>query len=1335
MATFKNYLIALFLSSLTVVVFAQENITFKKLTKADGLSNNNIFDITQDGDGFIWFGTRDGLNRYDGYRFKVFQFRDNDTTSLVSNDIRKLYYDEPLQSLWVGTQNGLSKYDVHLNTFKNYFQNNNYNITSVLRDSRGRLLVGTGSGLFQYTEDNEFKLIRVKGKSLGSITDLVEDNQQQLWIVSELGLFVNIDDDWDKVYPASELYNEMRVLSGKIINKIFIDHDQRLWIGCENEGLLNWDPIDRNLTNSLSFDDDSKSVNSIRDIIADPDGNLWVGTINGIYLSNEGEEGFRHIYNEGSYQGGLSNNSIKSLHVDKKGGVWVGTYFRGVNYYDKSFDRFKIDLPYREGPNHDKNIIAAVAKDNKGNIWVGTEGRGLGKWDNRTNSFDFITYDQVLQGINVKTIYPYRDDLWIGTYKKGLIRYSVSQKTSRFYLHNDNDPFSLPGNNIYDIEYFQDHMWMASFQTGLVRQIEENQFLSYTHDPNDSLSISSNDCRVLYLDHDGDFWVGTNNGLNKVIAQADGVHFERLLPGVTIYCIQSFRPNEIWIGTFYQGLYRYDKLSGTLTSFSVDDGLPGNTIYSILADGKSLWASTNNGIANFNVETNEIICYKHTGMLEDLEFSQNANLKYENDLFLFGSSNGLVYFNPSKIKRTSYNPNLVITNISELNGQTYILDPISSRYSGDANVDQKIYLEDHDLTLEIKLSSLDFSNSTNIQYAYRMKGLEEIWRHNIGKTEAIYNFQMEGDYTFEAKATNSDGVWSDEMISLNIVVMPPWFRTWWAYVLYILSFIGVVYLLIRMIRLQHSFHLEHLTNLKQEQIHEMKIRFFTNITHEFRTPLTLMLGPLQDVIRSENTGGTLRTKLQGIYRNVHRLSHLVDQLLVFRKIETDHMKMRVSEGHLDDFLQEIYLAFKNETVKRNIDYQYVSANNDIRLWYDADKLERVFFNLISNALKFTRDFGSISVMVQETSDHVEIRVNDDGPGVDDSIKELIFDRFYERNSNNYSNYGIGIGLSLSKQIVELHLGSIYIEDNEGGGSSFVVKLLKGSTHFGEEDLVRNEGNNKAYTNENEAKGSSNGKHALETKLLIVEDDLEVCEYLKTLFKDEYFLLIEHNGKSGYDAAKREHPDVILSDVMMPVMDGITMCSKLKTTLETSHIPIVLLTARSATAYKIGGLETGADDYLTKPFDSKELVIKIRNLVKTRETFLKKIVKIHNLEPDKIAVTSTDESFLTVLLELTEANIENSNLSIELLADELHVSRALLFTKIKALTGQTPKGFVKNYRLKRAAQLLEDSDLKVSQISFKSGFRDYRYFTKVFKSQYGMTPKEYREDQSLSIQVD
>ncbi len=1339
MSQVKKFCFLLVLSGLTLLAFAQEQVRFKKLSKADGLSNNNIFDITHDQDGFIWIGTRNGLNRFDGYRVKVYPYRENDPASIISNDIRNLYYDSLDQSLWIGTQVGLSRYNIQDDSFDNFFEGQGIHVIKVLRDSRGRLIVATNSGLYYWDQESDgFALIRVDGKSMGAVAEVMEDGYQQLWIVSDQGLLISRGAAWYQIFQAKELYPELAIFSGKVINKVFADQRKNLWFGCENSGLLKWHPSDRSITTYLNNEDNSEAVstNRIRDIISDTDGNLWIGTSNGIYITNGVEEGLRHLYNDGSFHEGLSNNSIKTLHVDKKGGIWIGTYFRGINYYDKSFSRFNIDLPYPEGPDDDQNIIAAITSDDKGNIWIGTEGRGLGIWDNRTHTFNFIANNNLLKETNVKSIYPYKEDLWIGTYKKGLMRYSVSRNTSQAFIHDHKNSESLPSNNIYDIEVIKDQMWMASFGAGLVKKIGENSFISYQYDANDSLSISDNYCRVLYLDYDGDFWVGTNDGLNRIGFEGGVVRFKRMLPNVTIYSIYSFRPNEIWIGTFYKGLYRYDKLTGTFTSYTDEDGMPGNTIYSILADSESLWTSTNNGIAKLNFETNEVMGYQHAGELKNLEYSQNASLNYRNSLFLFGSSNGLMYFNPSEIKRSTYQPNLVITNISSLNDFNAKDSSILSRYTGDSQQARKIQLENHNTTLEIKLASLDYSNPSNIQYAYRMKGLEENWRYNKGKTEAFYYFQREGDYTFEAKATNGDGIWNDVMISLNISVMPPWYRTWWAYLIYTFSFLGFLYLIFKMVRLQNSYQLEHLANQEQVRTHEMKIRFFTNITHEFRTPLTLMLGPLQDMIRSENTGGALRTKLQGVFRNVHRLSHLVDQLLVFRKIETDHMKMRVSEGHINDFLQEIYLAFKDEAHKRNIDYQYISDNKDIMLWYDADKLERVFFNLISNALKFTPDFGSISVLVKETDEYVEVRVNDDGKGVDDSVKELIFERFYERSTTNYSNYGIGIGLSLSKQIVELHSGSIFIEDNVERGSSFVVRLLKGTDHFDHKDLMINEHTNDQYRKEegtavNEKK-KSDTNIIKETKLLIVEDDPDVCEYLKTLFKDDYTLLIETNGKSGYDTAKRELPDIILSDVMMPVMDGITMCSKLKTTLETSHIPVVLLTARSSVAYKIGGLETGADDYLTKPFNSEELVLKIKNLVKTREIFLKKIVRIHNFDPEKIAVTSTDEKFLTRLVELTEEYIENSNLTIEQFADELHVSRALLFTKIKALTGQTPKGFVKNFRLKRAVQLLDDSDLKVSQIAYKCGFKDYRYFTKVFKSQYQMTPKEYREDKRVTL---
>lgn len=1296
----------------------QNDWRFRHITKNEGLSNNTVFSITQDDRGYIWLGTRNGLDRYDGYRMETLDNYGDSSNELVSNDIRALLYDSITESLWVGTQVGIGQVNIYQNKITNHFIKEAISVHEILRSNRHGLLFGTDHGLISY-DDETGAFSFISNGLTGSANLVYQDNSENIWVASNDGLFVSSKQNEMVFRNATDLYPELLPIDGIRIETILEDDKGRVWLGTDGEGLIIWNKQNRTLTYHRHDAEDMTSLSSdrIRNVIQNLRGDVLVGTAVGLNIYRERDGNFDRVVNDGSNLHGLSNNSIRSMYVDKKGGLWIGTYYRGVNYTDESFGRFGVSYPYSNTLVDDRNIIGAITSDADGTIWIGTEGQGLGIWNPQNLTFELLDLGSEFENPNIKVILPKENHTWIGTFQEGLYKMDERRQIVERYHESAEGRFKLSNNNIYDLIEVDDRLIMASYGGGLIVLEEgESGATSFLHNPRDPKSIISNDVRVLHKDGGGEIWLGTGNGISRIVkSEAEGVVFENLLEGKNVYSIQSNNPDVLWVGTFHSGLYRYDKSSEVFTNYSIDQGLPGNTVYTILPTANGLWLSTNNGIVEFDIAKEEFISYGNDIELEGLDYIPNSSHTFRDDLYLFGSNSGLVFFRPEEITLDDYQSPLLISDIQVFG------DPAINLSQDDGS----IQLEYNHSNLRILFTSLDYTNPKNNRYAFRMNGVDADWIYNMGSPEAVYTLQREGDYLFEFRGSNSDGVWNPNTAQLRIHISPPWFRSWPAYLAYVIVFLGIMYVLYRWIRLRNSYKIEHVAKVEQERSHQLKTRFFTNITHELRTPLTLMLGPLQDIIGKDDIRGPIRNKLEGVHKNVIRLSHLVNQLLDFRKLETDHMKMRVVEGDIVDFLKEIYYAFREETTKRNIDFIFESENESLKCWYDSDKMEKVFFNLLSNALKFTTDFGLIKIVVEEVKGQIRITVSDNGEGIDEVRMEHIFERFYERNSLNYSNYGVGIGLALSKQLIELHHGNIYAKNNEGSGTSFVVELLKGSRHFEGEEVIREvqqidkvETKKTAQPEEIEPNAERN------LKVLIVEDDLEIQEYISSLFANEYQVVLASNGQVGFEVAKNKLPDAIISDVMMPVEDGISMCRRLKTTIETSHIPIILLTARAATPYKIGGLETGADDYLTKPFNSEELILKVKNMLSARAAYLDKLSRTHDFDPKRIAVTSTDETFLNRLMEITEQNIENRSLTVEQIADHLNVSRALLFTKIKTLTGNTPKGFIKEYRLKRARQLLEDTDLNISQVAHKSGFHDYRYFTKVFKAKYGVSPKEH-----------
>ncbi|MEP0418029.1 MAG: two-component regulator propeller domain-containing protein [Cyclobacteriaceae bacterium] len=1322
---------AILLIFLYGITHSQNTIRFSSITNREGLSNNTVFAIEQDSSGFIWIGTRNGLNRYDGYQIKRLFANDRSSQSLISNDIRSLFYDDSSNSLWVGTTSGISCISLDNNKISNYLQDIDVSVGKIRSITSQDLIYASNEGLFSISEiEDEYQLSREPVISMPIRTFFI-DSRKQLWVATNSGLQVaeyRLESDFEDVLNT---FPELKILKKESINVIFEDSQSRIWFGSDGNGLYCWNIQQGKLRH---FKQDSENLGSlssdrIRTIAELEDGQIYVGTSVGISVYQEENDQFVRIANDQSYSDGLNNNSIRAMHVDDKGGLWVGTYYRGVNYTDPTFGRFDIAYPNPSLLLDDKNIISSVSSDREGNIWVGTEGNGVARFIKSTRSFDFIDLSRSVENPNVKVIYPQNGKLWIGTFQDGLIQYDTKQNVISKHFEKGQKENSLPCNNVYDLHANDSSLMLATFGGGVVfLNPKTGNTRSLIHDPTNPNSVISNEVRDIYRDHDGDIWLGTNKGLSLLKIEPDrSIVFENHLEGIYIHTITSIKSGEIWIGTFYNGLYKYHKKSKSFTRFATYEGFPGNTVYSIVPHEENLWISTNKGIVKFSTTSEEVIWFGNNMGIEGLDYSPNSAHEVSSDLYVIGSNNGLVFFDPNELKTDQYVPPVLLTGLEVLGEE----DTIAYLNPSTLLVDGSLRLKYDNSNIRISFAALDYTNPRNNRYAFRMRGVDSDWIYTTGRPEAIYTLQKDGSYNFEFKGSNSDGVWNPEVKSLKIVVAPPWFRSWWASILYVIFVGGIMYMFYRMLQLRNSYKIELISKVEKERSLDLKTRFFTNITHELRTPLTLMVGPLKDIIGKDDLSGATKTKLEGVHRNVVRLSNLVNQLLDFRKLETDHMKMCVTESDLIDLVKEVYFSFKEETTKRNIDFIFESEEGYIKCWYDADKLEKVFFNLLSNALKFTPDYGVIKIMVELDQESIKIMVQDNGKGIDEEIKEQIFERFYERNSINYTNYGVGIGLALSKQLVELHQGTLKAENNESQGSTFTVEIPTGKSHFNAKDIVVQEkirGDSEvifsSVPDKAEEVSKSERAEVSMMKLLIIEDDPEIQDYIMSLFEGSYEVHTADNGEKGFEIAVKKLPDLIISDVMMPKMDGITLCRKIKTTIETSHIPIILLTARASTPYKIGGLETGADDYITKPFNSEELVLKAKNILTARTAYLEKLSRTHDFEPKKIAVTSTDEKFLTKLMELTEENIENSNLSVEQLAHELLVSRALLFTKIKSLTGKTPKGFIKDIRLKRAAQLLQDTDLNISQVAQKSGFKDYRYFTKVFKQYFDETPKDY-----------
>ncbi|MGH1433164.1 MAG: two-component regulator propeller domain-containing protein [Lewinella sp.] len=1344
-----------------------QTVSFQHLSKKEGLSQTSVFAIAQDAAGFMWFGTRDGLNKFDGYQFEIYR---NDTTdnSLAGNDIRTLYADTLDHKLWVGTISGLSCYDSSTDKFTSYYHNEDDTSTlsddairSVFRDRKGRIWVGTSVGLNLFNEKEktfqQYYFTNNSSPQLGSndIEVIFEDAQGQLIFGTASGLYYLSETAESEPYEFQRLFLPLSSWPTDIhIKSIQEDEAGNLWLGALKDGVAYWNRTSHTLTVYRNEKNAANvlSNNNIRAMCLDNNGDLWVGTFDGLNVLKKGSHEFIRYKKATTGNDGLSDNSIRSLFIDQRGSLWVGAYYGGINHFDENYNRFTNFHYAPSGDGLGADVVSSFAETPKGNLWIGTEGGGLNFYDRSTGQFKQypaqLQQGNALSGNNVKQLLLDGNQLWIGTFQAGLNLLDLETETFRHYQHDPLVENSLAHDNVYGLKRKGHHLWILTYGGGLdILDLKEDQFCNFRHDDLDSNSLSSDLARVFLETQDGQLWIGTERGVNKVYLGEDGLpaRFEVFLDEERIYTLQEDSKQRAWIGTISNGVYCLNLKSGKLDHFTMSDGLPGNTIFGILeAANEELWISTNNGLSRYSPEQGTFTNYNYSNGLENLEYNFNAYYKTRAGELLFGGIDGFTLFDPEKILANEFIPALVFTQLKK-NNRPVVIAEEGSCLQRSINETESITFKYNEANFTLGFSALDYFSPENNHYAYKLEGLDREWKYSVGETEASYTIQREGTYVFRLRGGNSDGIWNPEERTLEIIVLPPPWRSWWAYLIYLALASGLAFGLVRFVRLRHRLQLEQIAKEQQEELTEIKLRFFTNITHEFRTPLTLILGPLQDLLRREKHPEPVFQQLSLIERNAQRLLNLVNQVLNFRKLVTDHETMKIVHSDFVNFIGELFLPFQETAKLKNITYTFVTETPAVNLWFDQDKLEKVFFNLLSNAFKFTPPGGEITLLITESEDYVEVRVKDNGVGVSPELEGQIFKRFYEKsNLANSSIKSTGIGLAISKQMVELHHGKIFLDptsnnnDEKAKGATFVVQLLKGRNHFTDAEILTDYSDPEETANYEPMltlpatlaappnKGEQASPPPTAPLLLIVEDNPEVRSYIEQVFAEQYRLVTAENGLEGLAMAKKHLPDLVVSDVMMPEMDGITFCGKLKTDLEISHIPVILLTARTASLFKIEGLRIGADDYITKPFHPEELVLRVRNTIQSRQEARDKFARVLTLDPKKVTITSADEDFLNRALQFVEVNMNNTQLSVENFAHEMAVSRPLLFIKIKALTNQTPNNFVKSIRLKRAAQLLQQGKFRVTEVADHVGFRDPRYFSKCFQKEFNQTPSEYME---------
>jgi len=1321
-------------------------LSFDYFSQEDGLPNNQIQCIYQDGKGWIWAGTSQGISRFDGYRFVNFINNPDDSTSLSGNLVRVIIEDSR-GNLLIGTENGgLNVFDREKERFLHPFRNNpelknrEISVNTIAKDSNGNLYIGTDHNLLIIDKTGIPGIIKPiinqpsESFSGTYIRRLQFDNQGNLWLGTNNGLFLYHPDS-NLIEPVNlPLFNEQ----SREIFEIFKDDDGLIWIGTYSNGIFITDPVTKTISH-LKLDpyyDRSETVRAISKGIL---GDYWIGTRGGLYVysKSKGVTGFfRHDDRDIR---SLANNSVLSILHDLRGETWIGTR-GGLNLLAKSKQVFH-NYSALPNDNHylNSSIIYAFWIDEKGKIWIGTEDGGINIYDSDSGTYEYLmTREGNSNSISQNCVKAFLDDgrgnLWIGTFWGGIDVLNLRTRKITHFKHSQDNPNSLSDNRVWALCLDNNNRIWIGTSTGINRfEPETKTFIHYPQ------ITSEEQVNWIKVDSDNNIWIGTSD---EVIIYDPENDIAKRYNEHSRYFHEDSK-NRYWIATMDKGIALYTKSRGVERYYNEHDGLSNNQALCILEDdNNNLWISTSNGLSKFDTDIKQFRNFYSRDGLRNNQFTYGAAYKASNGELLFGGISGFNIFNPKDILTDDLPVHLIFTELRIFNKPVLISDGKNSILQKSISETSHLVLKYDQNVFTLEFAALDFVNSTSTLYSYFLEGFDKGWNAPSSSRTATYTNLNPAEYILRIKKVMQGDLTPDDELRLSITILPPFWMTRWFRALIILTIALLGYTLIKFIINREKIKNELVfEKTKAKNLHELdmlKLRLFTNISHEIRTPLTLILGPLEKLISKNVPDDEIPSHLDLVYRNTRHLDRLINQLLDFRKLETGNLKLEFTHDDIVSLVSNVVNSFDDYAKEKKISLEYHSLKKKLVTLFDPDKVETILNNLLSNALKYTPEGGKVSVNLslvfasdEENSfssetekQYIEISVKDSGKGISEKNIEKIFTRFFRVDSKNESS-GTGIGLSLVKELVKLHGGNIYVISKPEIGSKFTVRLPFVS------EAVDEESENSANYRLDDETASLPGKNMndlLEKTnlqiMLIVEDNPDVRYFIRSHFESVYTIYEAKNGREGWDLAIKFIPDMIISDILMPDIDGYEFCRRIRKDERTSHIPVLLLTALHSKEHEIEGLSCGADDYVTKPFDISILQTKIENMLSIRRSLKEKYTREIILQPANITISSPDERFLLRAIKVVENNISNADLDIEHFAAEVGVSRMQLYRKFNALTNMTVKEFIRSIRLKRATQLLLDKKMTVMEIAYFVGFKDLSNFRKCFHREYGMSASDY-----------
>ena len=1450
--------------SLHFLLFANNYTHFSHYSIKEGLSEMNVVCMLQDKKGQMWFGTFDGLNKFNGYTFKTYKGDPEQKFSLENYRIDQIKEDND-GYLWIQTYDGrIYRFNPKTENFlqvpqcQTEYENYKVHIQNIYALKDGSIwLTSQEDGCFKIDNinpDQEIKITHLNYNNglltSNKVNKIFLDQKKNTWILTDNGLnllkqntskpiqlfkekvaggFLSINEKSPFIWIGGEhgkllIYNEQKEtfdgiivptpsrlievlqvnpyeifiltdrsgfflyninnhtftafnksngkgLKSDIFYSCYLDRKHNIWLETENPSVVYFETSKQKVNNF-----DVTVVNSSPYattpnffVIEDKFGETWVHPrMGGFSKYNRGLNKLEYFYNDPDSKDHKFSNMMHSAYSDREGNLWLCTYSHGIEKAVFSKSPFDFYKPSSGETNSASNEVRSLFQDNDNWLWVGTKNGTVHFYDSAKNLIGELSANgKINNGLPLKaSVYNITSDhtgtIWMASKGDGLFKLikKGAGKNTTFtiinYKYNPDDIYSISSNNVYSV--CEDHLhriWVATYGGGINLLRTEKGKVQFISSRNKLKNYPIDECmRTRYLTEDSKnrMFIGTTNGLvvfqNNDKRPEDIIFHQythqpldtKTISGNDVHYILPAKNGKLYLAIFGGGLdvlsREFDfKKKPEFKSYLVSSGAPSNVVFTLDEDQKgNIWFSTQTEIVKFNpvAEQFDSYCPLNDNPYSFIEATVCNTRQGE---MVYGTTEGFVVFNPLKAFKSSFIPKIVLTQLQLFN-KTMEVGAAGSPLKSVIDETNKLILKHEQNIFSIGFAALDYSDPQSIQYAYKLDGFENDWNYVQNQRIATYTNLPKGEYVFRVKSTNSEGVWVENERSLVIVKLPSFWESNWGILFYFILFVALAglttYILYTIFRLKSDVEVEHrMTNLK--------LRFFTDISHELRTPLTLIASPVENILKNESISKTVKDQLTMVQRNTDRMLRLINQILDFRKIQNKKMKLMLENIQAGSYVNEICKSFEEMAEEHKIDFKVRDESNNAMLWVDKDKFEKIIFNLLSNAFKFTPPENPIEVVICEDKANVIITVKDKGIGMNKDRLKLLFNRFESLATSNVSfRQGTGIGLSLTKELVELHHAKIEVESEPGKGSSFRVSFLKGRDHFPEtEDFIIQDATNQDFSNVDKSVPVNIEELLLtddelspaQQTVLIVEDNSELRLFLKTVLSHKYEVLEAENGSEGLVIARNSIPDLIISDIMMPEMNGLELAKALKEDIHISHIPLVLLTAKTDMESKLEALQYGADDYITKPFSSAYLEARITNLLNLRkqlQELYRSSLTSGVISPSKPNVISQDDVFIQKIMKYIEENIDNSELTIDDIALYIGFSRSAFFKKLKSLTGLAPVEFLKEVRIQRAAQLIESGEYNFSEITYMVGINDPRYFSRCFKQKFGLSPREYKD---------